>query len=154
MQKFFGITKYANYKEMVSKLLRIIKPQGCNIFLEIYFLDSHLYFSPENWDAISNEHGEIFHQDIMAIEKRYLENGHRECSQIFVGHQKNLKKKQNEQKCLRNILFLINCLQNSVVLVFFHKKIFRSFIFVILGKRMQGMKKIRYEPRQKKCSQM
>lgn len=39
--------------------------------LKIHFLDSHLDFFPENLGAISDEHGERFHQDIMQIEKRY-----------------------------------------------------------------------------------
>ena len=39
--------------------------------LKIYFLDSHLDFFPDNLGAVSDEHGERFHRDISALEKRY-----------------------------------------------------------------------------------
>jgi hypothetical protein len=44
---------------------------GCNISLKINFLESHLDIFPENLGEVSDEHGERFHKDIMAIEKRY-----------------------------------------------------------------------------------
>jgi hypothetical protein len=34
-------------------------------------LDSHLDFFPDNLGAVSDEHGERFHQDVSALEKRY-----------------------------------------------------------------------------------
>jgi len=39
--------------------------------LKIHFLESHVHFFPENLRKVSDEHGERFHQDIMAIEKWY-----------------------------------------------------------------------------------
>jgi len=39
--------------------------------LKIHFLQSRLDFFPENLGEVSDEQGEIFHQDIMATEKRY-----------------------------------------------------------------------------------
>ena len=39
--------------------------------LKIQFLHSHLDFFPENCSAVSDEHGERFHQDIYSMEKRY-----------------------------------------------------------------------------------
>ena len=39
--------------------------------LKIPFLESHLYIFPENLGEVSDEHGERFHQDILAMEKRY-----------------------------------------------------------------------------------
>ena len=44
---------------------------GCNMSLKIHFLDSHLDFFPDNLGAVIDEHGEHFHQDISALEKRY-----------------------------------------------------------------------------------
>jgi len=35
------------------------------------FLESHLYFFPENLGEVSDEHSERFHQDILAMKKRY-----------------------------------------------------------------------------------
>jgi hypothetical protein len=39
--------------------------------LRVHFLDSHLYFFPENLGVVSDEHGERFHQDISNMKKRY-----------------------------------------------------------------------------------
>jgi len=39
--------------------------------VKIHFLESHLDFFPENLGEVSDEHGERFHQDILAMEKRY-----------------------------------------------------------------------------------
>jgi len=49
----------------------LYKAMGCDMSLKIHFLESHLDFFPENLGEVSDEHGEIFHQDIMAMEKRY-----------------------------------------------------------------------------------
>lgn len=39
--------------------------------LKIHFLHSHLNFFPENLGMESDEHGERFHQQMKAMEKRY-----------------------------------------------------------------------------------
>ncbi|UYV80151.1 hypothetical protein LAZ67_18001830 [Cordylochernes scorpioides] len=39
--------------------------------IKIHFLHSHLDFFPDNLGAVSDEHGELFHQDISSMEKRY-----------------------------------------------------------------------------------
>jgi len=39
--------------------------------LKIHFLESHLDFFPENLGEVSDEHGERFHQDILAMKKLY-----------------------------------------------------------------------------------
>ncbi|UYV67412.1 hypothetical protein LAZ67_5000499 [Cordylochernes scorpioides] len=44
---------------------------GCNMSLKIHFLHSHLDFFPDNLGAVSDEHGERFHQAISSMEKRY-----------------------------------------------------------------------------------
>ncbi|KZC08452.1 hypothetical protein WN55_10651, partial [Dufourea novaeangliae] len=38
---------------------------------KMHFLNSHQDFSPRNLGAVSDEHGERFHQDISEMEKRY-----------------------------------------------------------------------------------
>lgn len=68
---FLGNVKADNYKDIVSELLSAYKGMGCNMSLKIHFLDSHLDFFPENLGAVSDEHGERFHQDISAMENRY-----------------------------------------------------------------------------------
>lgn len=44
---------------------------GCNMSLKIHLLDSHLCSFPDNLGAVSDEHGERFHQDISVMESRY-----------------------------------------------------------------------------------
>jgi len=44
---------------------------GWNMSLKIHFLESHFDIFPENLGEVSDEHGERFQQDIMAMEKRY-----------------------------------------------------------------------------------
>ncbi|GBN80326.1 hypothetical protein AVEN_27723-1 [Araneus ventricosus] len=39
--------------------------------LKFHFLNSHLDYFPENLGAISEEHGERFHQDIKEMERLY-----------------------------------------------------------------------------------
>jgi hypothetical protein len=39
--------------------------------LKVHFLDSHSDFFPENLGAVSDEHGERFHQDISNMVKQY-----------------------------------------------------------------------------------
>lgn len=68
---FLGNVKSDNYQQIIRELLSAYKALGCNMSLKIHFLDSHLDFFPENLGAVSDEHGERFHQDIMQIEKRY-----------------------------------------------------------------------------------
>jgi hypothetical protein len=69
--QFLGINRTPNYKELVNELLSCYEELGCNISLKIPFLHSHLDFFPKNCAAVSEEHGERFHQDIVAMEKKY-----------------------------------------------------------------------------------
>jgi len=68
---FLGNHKAANYQDVVQDLLTLYKAMGCNMSLKIHFLESHLDFFPENLCKVSDEHGERFHQDILAKEKQY-----------------------------------------------------------------------------------
>ena len=52
-------------------LLTSYKAMGCDMSLKIHFLASHLDFFPENLCEVSEEHGEGFHQNILAMEERY-----------------------------------------------------------------------------------
>lgn len=69
--RFLGNNKAANYKELVENLIKAYKSLGCNMSLKVHFMDSHLDFFPLNCGAVSDEHGERFHQDISSMEKRY-----------------------------------------------------------------------------------
>jgi len=68
---FLGNHKAANYQDVVQDLLTSYKAMGCHTRLKIDFLESNLDFFPENLGEVSGEHGERFHQDILATEKRY-----------------------------------------------------------------------------------
>ena len=70
-QNFLGNHKADNYRGVVDNLLKSYKNMGCNMSLKIHFLHSHLDFFPENLGAVSDEHGERFHQDISDMENRY-----------------------------------------------------------------------------------
>jgi hypothetical protein len=59
------------FHDVVQDLLTSYKAMGCNMSLKIHFLESHLDFFPENLGEVSDEHGERFHKDISAMEKRY-----------------------------------------------------------------------------------
>ena len=65
------IHKAANYQDVVQDMLTSYKAMGCNMILKIHFLESHLDFFPENFGEVNDEHGERFHQDILAMGKRY-----------------------------------------------------------------------------------
>jgi len=68
---FLGNHKAANYQDVVQDLLTSYKAMGCNMSPKIHFLESHLDFFPENLGEVSDEHGERFHQDILAMGKQY-----------------------------------------------------------------------------------
>jgi len=66
-----GNRRAQNYEELVNNLLQGYQKLGCHTSLKIQFLHPHLEFFPENCGAVSDEHGERFHQDISLMEKRY-----------------------------------------------------------------------------------
>ncbi|ESO05370.1 hypothetical protein HELRODRAFT_171762 [Helobdella robusta] len=68
---FLGNKKSSNFVEIVQKCISAYKDLGCNMSLKIHLLDSHQDFFPENLGAVSDEHGERFHQDISVMESRY-----------------------------------------------------------------------------------
>ena len=68
VNNFLGNNKTDNYKELITELLINYKALGCNISLKIHFLDSHLDFFPTNLGAVSDKHGEHFHQEIFTME--------------------------------------------------------------------------------------
>ena len=70
-ENFLGNHKATNYHEIVGELSQSYQDMGCNMSLKIHFLHSHLDFFPDNLGAVGDEHGERFHQDISALEKRY-----------------------------------------------------------------------------------
>jgi hypothetical protein len=82
---FFGNHKAANYQDVVQDMLTSYKAMGCNMSLKIHFLELHLDSFPENLGEFSDEHGEIFHPTIMAMEKRYQASEPQICWQTIAG---------------------------------------------------------------------
>lgn len=68
---FLGNHKSTNYRELITTMLHNFQKIGSHLTLKIHFLKSHLDFFPEQMGAVSDEHGERFHQDIADIEDRY-----------------------------------------------------------------------------------
>ena len=68
---FLGNTRVPDYQACIEKLLKSYEDMGCRMSLKIHFLHSHLNFFPPNLGAVSDEHGERFHQDITKMENNY-----------------------------------------------------------------------------------
>jgi hypothetical protein len=71
VQNFLGNKKADNYVELVADMLEAYRKMGCRMSLKMHFLHSHLSFFPPNLGAVSDEHGERFHQEISTMEERY-----------------------------------------------------------------------------------
>lgn len=69
--QFLENNKAENYRGMVPDLVQFYKGMGCNMSLEVHFLDSHLEFFPESLRAESDELGEWVHQYISTMIKWY-----------------------------------------------------------------------------------
>lgn len=69
--KFLGNKRDDDYKQVVDNMLLSYQKLGCNMSLKLHLLHSHLDFFPDNCGAVSDEHGERFHQQIAAFERRY-----------------------------------------------------------------------------------
>lgn len=70
-KNFLGNHKSPQYVNIVKTMLKAYQKMGCKMSLKIHFLQSHFNFFPQNMRAVSDEHGERFHQDIASFEKRY-----------------------------------------------------------------------------------
>ena len=68
---FLGSTRVPDYQAYIEKLLKSYEDMGCRMSLKIHFLHSHLNYFRPNLGAVSNEHGERFHQDITKMESNY-----------------------------------------------------------------------------------
>jgi hypothetical protein len=69
--KLLGNNKDTDFVTIFANMLEKFKFLRCLMSLNIRFLNSHLDFFPENIDAVSEEQGECFHQDIKEMERRY-----------------------------------------------------------------------------------
>ena len=67
-ENFLGNHKAENYIEIVENMIEAFRRLSSRMSLKLHFLHSHLEFFPDNLGALSDEHGERFHQD---VETRY-----------------------------------------------------------------------------------
>ena len=68
---FLRNKRVENFKDLVANLLHCYNRLGCNMSLKIHFLDSYLDCFSDNCGAVSDEHGERFHQQIWTWKMRY-----------------------------------------------------------------------------------
>ena len=68
---FVGNRRAQNYDELVNNLLQKYQKLGCNMSLKYTSFTRIWICFPENCGAVSDDHGERFHQDISSTEKRY-----------------------------------------------------------------------------------
>ena len=66
-------------KVIVSELLHYLHVMGCNMSLKLHFLHFHLDLFPKNLGAVSDEHGERFHQEISAFKNHLVKDGMQVC---------------------------------------------------------------------------
>ena len=65
---FLGNEKAKNYKELVEDRIALFQNFGCNMLLQIHFVDSYLNFFPDNCGEVSDEHRKRFPQDISKMD--------------------------------------------------------------------------------------
>lgn len=68
---FLGNKKAENYRELVYAMIEAFRAMGARMSSKLHFFHAHFDFFPDNLGALSDEHGERFHQEIAAIEERF-----------------------------------------------------------------------------------
>ena len=70
-ENFLGNHRVENYIKIVENMIEAFRRLGSRMSLKLHFLHSHLEFFPDNLGAVSDEHSERFHQDIVVVETCY-----------------------------------------------------------------------------------
>ena len=70
VNNFIGCIRARNYVEFVKHILIAFENLGCSISIKMHYLFTHKNWFTENLGSMSNENGEMFHQDIKKIEPR------------------------------------------------------------------------------------
>jgi len=61
----------SKYHDLLKQLLNSYEQLGCNMSVKVHSPQSHVNYFPDNFEAMIEEQGESFHQDIKTMEKRY-----------------------------------------------------------------------------------
>ena len=71
MKNFLGNKKAGNHEDLVGNMLSVFHDLGCKMSIKVHFLFSHLDKFLDNPGSVSDEQGERFRQDLMAVKERY-----------------------------------------------------------------------------------
>ena len=71
MKNFLGNKKAGNHEDLVNNMLSAFHDLGCKMSIKLHFLFCHLDKFPDHLGAVSDEQGERFHEDLMAVEQRF-----------------------------------------------------------------------------------
>ena len=71
IREFRGNTKASDYWNLVHVMFQNFQALGARMSIKLYYLFSHLVYSPEKLGDVSEEQGERLHQDIRTMEERY-----------------------------------------------------------------------------------
>ena len=123
---FLGLHKSDNFKDVVANLLRNNHKMECKMSLKVHFLDSHLPFFHENVGAVSDEHGERFHQTIAVIEKRFKGKWSIEMLAEYCWSLKRNRPEQEHEDDDVELLFSF-CVQCDFLAEFLYCSIFFSY---------------------------
>jgi hypothetical protein len=74
VKKTLGNHKAENNHKLLENMFKSYEIMGCTMSLKIHYLHSHLDFFLANLRAVSDKHGERFHQQISVMENRYQGN--------------------------------------------------------------------------------
>ena len=132
---FLGNTHIPDYQACIEKLLKSYEDMGCRMSLKIHFLHSHLNFFLPNLGAVSDEHGERFHQDITKMENNYQDKWNPAWWEASAGCSCVTSWRQNTPDLLRKHTF--DCLWyyelcNCVIQVYWFNQCSLSILFYLL----------------------
>lgn len=98
VSKFLGNYKDPDYKTIVMNMLEKFQAMGCSMSVKIHFLHTHVDFSPEILGSVSEEQGEMFHQNIKDMERKYQARWDKHMLALRLNikeeHQKEVSKKK------------------------------------------------------------
>jgi len=71
VKNILGTRASDNSVHLVERMADYFRKMGCNMSIKLHLLHWHLEFFVSNMAAVTDEHGEWFHQEISSIGRRY-----------------------------------------------------------------------------------
>ena len=109
-----------NYSEIVQELISSYNAMGYNTSFKLYFVCFHLDFFPDNMGAVSDEHGERFHQEISQPKRysgKWSPNMHADYCWSLVRETPTGEYKKQKSECLMNF-FVVRIPYTKTCLLF------------------------------------